>query len=255
VALSRHRWRVELYYGREDFVDEGNLVRTLSRDCGKDIASDHVITPTLHVRNPFAGIQPRAPEPQAERAPEPIDRSSALATAITRHAQIVRSMRFSRSIGEPYSPEQRSELTASRASLDAIRLHAARNLEAAMANDLGLIGQAAEGRTTAIILAMQLEARCRWVDPKLRADVFVARWQVLERQRRLFMRDQENTRADKVGVRMIGMAKSLERDSQVESILRNRKVELGLPDRLDRIGQGLGDLIGRGRSRGLGIEI
>jgi hypothetical protein len=31
VALSRHRERVDLHYGRDDFVDQGKLVRTLAR--------------------------------------------------------------------------------------------------------------------------------------------------------------------------------------------------------------------------------
>lgn len=52
------------------------------------------------------------------------------------------------------------------------------------------------------------------------------------------------------------MAKSLERDPQVESILRNRKAQLGLPEMPGRsVGQSLADVIGRGRSRGLGIEM
>ena len=91
-------------------------------------------------------------------------------------------------------------------------------------------------------------------DPALRADVFVQRWQALERQRRLLLRDHETTRANQLGDRMIGMAKGLERDPQVESILRNRKVQLGLPEIPTRsIGQSLADMIGRGRSRGLEI--
>ena len=43
---------------------------------------------------------------------------------------------------------------------------------------------------------------------------------------------------------MIGMAKGLERDPQVESILRNRKAQLGLPEASARsIGQSLADMI------------
>src|SRR5581483_3851777 len=41
VALSRHRDGVELHYGRDDFAGEGRLVRTLSRDRAKDMASDY----------------------------------------------------------------------------------------------------------------------------------------------------------------------------------------------------------------------
>ena len=41
VALSRHRDGMDLHYGRDDFADEDRLVRTLSRDRAKDMASDY----------------------------------------------------------------------------------------------------------------------------------------------------------------------------------------------------------------------
>src|SRR5437763_15703509 len=41
VALSRHRDGMELHYGRDDFAGRDRLVRTLSRDRAKDMASDY----------------------------------------------------------------------------------------------------------------------------------------------------------------------------------------------------------------------
>jgi Ti-type conjugative transfer relaxase TraA len=41
VALSRHREGVELCYGRDDFADRSQLVRTLSRERAKDMATDY----------------------------------------------------------------------------------------------------------------------------------------------------------------------------------------------------------------------
>lgn len=41
VALSRHRDRVDMHYGQDDFPDQGRLVRTLSRDRAKDMAGDY----------------------------------------------------------------------------------------------------------------------------------------------------------------------------------------------------------------------
>ena len=41
VALSRHRDRVELHYGRDDFADDARLARVLSRDRSKDMATDY----------------------------------------------------------------------------------------------------------------------------------------------------------------------------------------------------------------------
>ena len=54
------------------------------------------------------------------------------------------------------------------------------------------------------------------------------RWQALDRQRRLLLRERETTRVNAVGDRMIGRAGRLERDPQVESILHNRKAQVGL---------------------------
>ncbi|SEM06028.1 plasmid mobilization system relaxase [Sphingomonas palmae] len=41
VGLSRHRDRVHLHYGRDDFADQGRLARALSRDRSKDMAGDY----------------------------------------------------------------------------------------------------------------------------------------------------------------------------------------------------------------------
>ncbi len=42
VALSRHRGGMDLHYGRDDFAGQDRLVRTLSRDRVKDMATDYV---------------------------------------------------------------------------------------------------------------------------------------------------------------------------------------------------------------------
>ena len=41
VALSRHRDGMDLHYGRDDFASQDRLVRTLSRERAKDMASDY----------------------------------------------------------------------------------------------------------------------------------------------------------------------------------------------------------------------
>jgi Ti-type conjugative transfer relaxase TraA len=41
VGLTRHRDRVQLHYGRDDFADQSKLVCTLSRERSKDMASDY----------------------------------------------------------------------------------------------------------------------------------------------------------------------------------------------------------------------
>ena len=41
VGLSRHRDGVQLHYGRDDFADQGKLVRTLGRERAKNMAGDY----------------------------------------------------------------------------------------------------------------------------------------------------------------------------------------------------------------------
>ena len=247
VALSRHRAGVELHYGRDDFADQGKLVRLLSRERGKDMASDYVQPQVVQLELRLE--QARTQLPQSTRS-QAEDR---LPVAVVRHARIVRDMRFAQSVGEPYTGQQRTELAESRNALDAIRPHARIDLETAMSVDHGLIREAADGKVDRAIQAMTLESRLR-VDPQLRADTFVSRWQTLDRQRRLLLRDHETARAGKVSDTMIGMAKSLERDPQIESILRHRRAEFGLPEVPGRsVAQSLAELAGRWRSRGLDI--
>src|SRR3546814_4245435 len=75
------------------------------------------------------------------------------------------------------------------------------------------------------ILAQEAKVRA---DPNLRADRFVERWQQLSQDRDRLYRAGDMTGREKAGKEMAGMAKSLERDPQVESILRGRERELGL---------------------------
>src|SRR3546814_3060741 len=78
-----------------------------------------------------------------------------------------------------------------------------------------------------MIEAIRQEARVR-ADPNLRADRFVERWQQLSQDRDRLYRAGDMAGRKTLGQEMAGMAKSLERDPQVESILRGRTRELGL---------------------------
>ncbi|WP_338424855.1 Ti-type conjugative transfer relaxase TraA [Sphingopyxis kveilinensis] len=281
VALSRHRERVELYYGRDDFASQNKLVRAVSRERVKDMASDYPAAPTTQRATPrrsiFDGVKltrpidldatgkaPTRPTPTGEPVIEPakhmvsstpeLDPHDAkLGAAVARHAKIVNTLLYLRSVGEPRTGEQAAELTRSRAALDERIPNGALHLESAFAADRQLIAEAANGKTQNAIRAMQLEAELA-KNPTMRADRFVERWQALDRQRRQLIRNYEDNKANKVADRMIGLAKGLERDPQVESILRNRKAALNLPNVLKKsVGQSLADMVGTGRSRGIGI--
>src|SRR3546814_19615702 len=74
---------------------------------------------------------------------------------------------------------------------------------------------------------MGKEAEIR-MDPCRRAERFGESWQQLPRQREYLARGGDLRGAKQVAQNMAGMAKSLERDAQLESVLGGRSRELGL---------------------------
>ncbi|GAA0573758.1 Ti-type conjugative transfer relaxase TraA [Rhizomicrobium electricum] len=306
VALSRHRERVDLHFGRNDFADDGKLARTLSRERAKDMASDygrdaqaqvreisrdqsrdssaadqyrHQVTPgqnrTLDAgqqpaeikRGMFATFRPQMPSPDRgidqHRAPEraaipklPVDapeRAAERDAAIGQYGRARTNIDHMRDRQLPVLPEQERALENARSRLDAVRPKLAADMESAIAHNPSLLSDAAKGQTNRIIRALQAEAEIR-TNPALRADRFVAEWQGLSKAHNRLERAYDFDGANAVRANMAGMAKSLERDPQVESILRNRKIELGLGAREGpSVGAELMDHLGRGRNRGLGL--
>jgi len=265
VALSRHRDSVQLHYGRDEFEDLGKLTRVLSRERAKDMASDFAERRDIHVpasmrpkeppsreRGMFAGFRPVSPAHQ-RAAPARDDDQLARRAAIEHHARAAADVMRMNDRGLPMLPHQRRALEQAREAVGKIGPHAAKDLERAYVRDPALAGETASGRTQRAIRVLQLEAEVR-ADPRLRADRFVERWQGLERQRSALHQAGDRTGAGQVKDRMGAMAKSLERDPQVESLLRARRPELGLPAEMGRsVGQGLSDYLGIGRGRGLGL--
>src|SRR3546814_17164408 len=60
VALSGHRDGLDLHYGRDDFADQNRLVRALSRDRTKDMATDYERTDPVQSYAERRGITFRA---------------------------------------------------------------------------------------------------------------------------------------------------------------------------------------------------
>ena len=125
------------------------------------------------------------------------------------------------------SLEQRRELGAARRAFDEVRPHGWQDAEAAYSKDNSLAREAGSGRVNRAIRALQLETELR-TDPQRRADRFVEDWRKLDQtSRRQY--EAGDIMAHKATRRAMGdMAKSLERDPQLESILANRKRELGI---------------------------
>lgn len=259
VGLSRHRDRVDLHYGGDDFSDRGKLVRALSRERGKDMAADYIrefadrraiVLPTPAGRarqlDMFEGLSLAPTTQWAEPARKP-----SLHDGIVRFAKAASEIVCMRQRGLEETPAQTSSFQAARRALDELRPEAARDLRAAFVRDMGMIDDAVAGNTRPAIRAMEWERRYR-TEPQFRAENFVKTWRHLGDRYEMFERQGDERAAERIRAQMTGLAKSLERDPQVESLLRRRASELGMPPFVEKpLSQSLPDWIGWGRGRGL----
>ena len=277
VALSRHREGVQLHYGRDDFADQGKLVRTLSRDRAKDMASDYApekafqqrrgiempervagreIAPaSQRARGIFDGFNPKPFAPDRIAPAIQATPATSLGKAVERYARAVTEVRQTRARGAILLPHQEVAITKSFAALEQAKPGAAIEARAAFEHQPSLISEAANGRTTSTIRAMQLEAEMR-NNPAMRADRFVERWQSLHRQKLQLDRAGDSAGAKRITSHMGEYAKGLERDPQIESLLRNRTRDLGIGGSSgSSLSHDLADSLGLGRGRNLGIGI
>ncbi len=311
VAMSRHRDGMDLHYGRDDFANQDRLVRTLSRDRAKDMASDYEggdpaqsyaerrgITFRARVaeiarkvvpeklRNMFDGLRSPGdvPGPDGERRPErktpESERSRTGAErreieaperkvvedpekdlrrvrtrALMRHARAVDAIFEAQEMGGKASPEQVKELQEARKVFEEVRPYGSHDAEAAYKKNPELVREAAGGQVNRAIRALQLETELR-TDPSRRADRFVQRWQKLDHTSQRLYQAGDIAGYKATRSTMGDMAKSLERDPQLESILANRKRELGITfESGRRLGRELALTHGIDLSRGRGLGI
>ena len=175
--------------------------------------------------------------------------------ALVRHARAVDAIFEAQEMGGEASPEQVKELQEARKVFEEVRPYGSHDAEAAYKKNPELVREAAGGQVSRAIRALQLETELR-TDPSRRADRFVERWQKLDHtsQRQYQAGDMSGYKATRSA--MGDMAKSLERDPQLESILANRKRELGIAfESGRRLGHELAFTHGidLGRGRGIGI--
>jgi hypothetical protein len=307
VALSRHRDGMDLHYGLEDFANQDRLVRTLSRDRAKDMASDYERADSAQryaerrgitfreivrkvvpekVRNMFdslrspadvpgpgAGWRPEREAPErkmsgagAERrenkAPErtvaadPEAEARRVRTkALVSHARAVDAIFEAQETGGKATPEQVKELQKAREVFEEVRPYGSHDAEAAYKKNPELAREAAGGHLSRAVRALQLETELR-THPERRADRFVERWQQLGQTSRHQYQAGDFSGYKATRSAMGDMARGLERDPQMESILANRKHELGIAfESGRRLGHELalahGIDLGRGRSLGI----
>ncbi len=290
VGMSRHRDGAQLHYGRDDFADQRQLVRALSRDRGKDMAGDYAVPAQDQVRafadrreirfpelarqvaekvrdkarGMFAGFRPK---PATEKPTSPERGAASLSRAQSREpltpSQAKAIGRFGRATadidrmrekGLPVLPHQESALRQAGEVLDQARPHAARDLASAFQRDPRLARDAAEGNTGGAAKAMETERQVR-IDPEKRAGRFVEQWQGMKEARASMERAGDRAGAEKLGKRMESMAGGLHRDPQLESVLRQRAPELALNMKRGRsIGQELAQSVAIDRDRDRGMS-
>lgn len=282
VGMSRHRDGVQVHYGRDDFADQRQLARVLSRDRGKDMAGDYAVpsdedrarsfAERREIRWPerareivhqlrekakgmFAGFRPK-PAAALEKASTPDRAEMAIgakpdkARAIERYARAAADIGRMRARGLPVLPHQESALRRAGEALDQVRPDGARDLNSAFHRDPGLIGQAAEGKTGGAARAMAEERQVR-LDPDARADRFVESWRGLAREQA----GGDQVKADKATTRMGAMAEGLRRDPELAKALERRAPELELKlERGRSIEKSLERSIGIGRERDRGMS-
>ncbi|MGN7931902.1 Ti-type conjugative transfer relaxase TraA [Sphingopyxis sp. 22461] len=291
VALSRHRERVDLYYGRDDFATRNKLVRAASRERGKDMATDYrALTgakSTEPKRGMFDGLKlsvsrdaPDAAPPERQRAVkiadvrvsarsiEAVPSRSPLDKAVERFAGITKQIVDIRRAGGKELPHELDAYRRARAELDALRPGGANDLREAFGKSYQLTKDAAEGRTAGAMAEMDGREAARAAerataeraahepvrlaaDAEKRAELFVTTWKTESAK----VKGAPTYAArDAARANLNNMAKSLHRDPQLESLLQNRRAQLGLDVMSTKtLSQDLQLSLGRGRGMGIGM--
>jgi Ti-type conjugative transfer relaxase TraA len=289
VGMSRHRETLAVHYGKDDFKDRDQLTRTLGRERAKDTTLDYgeprvaeafaerrgIVRPEILVERGPAQEAGRAPkrsmfdglklgraggpaggitEAAKRAAPGP---DAALQRGVARYTAAWADAERMGEQGLPILPHQRVEMQKAREGLEGVSREATADLRAALSRNPGLAAQGVtpEGMKT-VQRAMATERTVR-LDPSVRAERFVEDWRGLQAKRAELGVGYQTADARKaIEGRMKIMAQGLGRDAQVESILRGKKLELGLGKAREVAGVSMGDALVRsmtlGRSIGLG---
>ncbi len=274
VAMSRHRDGSALHYGRDDFADQSKLVRTLSRERGKDMAGDYKPEQAfaelrgISFRERVMEIVRQVPEkaksifgnfrPQARQL-EPLPALSKTQKdqrrAVERYVRALGDIGTMQAQGLPVLPHQKDALEKAGKALEAIRPYAATDLAKTLERRPELIAEAVGGRSQEAMRAMQHEAAVR-TDPPLRTERFVSDWQGLSSARKQLEQQGDRAGAARVSAKQNELAKTLERDPQVEGLLRGKTRELGIDPKPERsIANELTATLARERTRAFDMGI
>jgi Ti-type conjugative transfer relaxase TraA len=178
--------------------------------------------------------------------------------AFVRHARAVDAIFKAQDRDVAATPKQVQELNEARSAFNDLRPHGSQDAEAVYKRNPDFAGDVASGdreRAMPARHAVQREAEMRQ-NPERRADRFVERFRDLKQtgDRQYAAGNYSGYKAARA--EMGNMAKSLERDPQMESLLEGRKKQLGIDMDFDsglRLGRQLSLSHGLGRGRGIGL--
>lgn len=202
------------------------------------------------------------PAPMQDRLTERVRRQSPLEMAVDRYARAYQSADQHQRGGLPVLDMQRQEMRAAGQQLDQVQPGMKDLMRSTLQNDpetaRAMTELTGRERVAQVIGGMKHE-NAALQDPNVRAERFVEQWQDLKAQRQQLRGWQHDEARGKVESQMNGLAKSLERDPQAGSILRNRRQELGIGEHLRKgqsIAHELQEELTRGQrlSRGIGME-
>jgi len=195
--------------------------------------------------------------PAKDRLAERLRPQSEFEQVVDRYARAYESAHRQRREGLPILDGQKQELREAGQQLDQARPGTRELMRSALRHDPDMERSMTElsGRQRVGQVIERLDhEHAMQADPNVRADRFVERWQALSRQRQQLHGWQHDEARGKVEGQMQGLAKSLERDPQVESVLRNRRQEIGIGQHMrqsEGISRELQQSLTRGRSLGL----
>lgn len=201
------------------------------------------------------------PAPAPDRLAERARGQSPLEMAVDRYSRAYQSIDQHRREGLPVLDMQRQEMRDAGQQLDQVRDGMKDLMRSTLQNDPATVRAMTElsgrERVAHVIDGMKRE-NAALQDPNIRAERFVERWQELQGQRRQLRGWQHDDARAKVESQMSGLAKSLERDPQAESIVRNRSRELGIRQELHReqsIARALQEEMSRSQRLSRGMEM
>lgn len=204
---------------------------------------------------------PAQDRPHVDKLAERVRGQSSLEVAVDRYARAYQSIDQHRRDGLPVLDMQRQEIQSAGQQLDQARPGSHDLIRSALQHDpltgKAMTEQTGRERVGQLVAGMERE-RAALSDPNVRAERFVNRWQELQGQRKELRGWQHDEARGKVESQMNGLAKSLERDPQAESLVRNRSKELGIGRELRReqsVARALQEEMTRSQrlSRGMGM--